>query len=176
VLSGEEETEFWLLYRKTSEALLRKAYRMCRGHLADAKDVHQQTYLKALEHWSTVQGLTDGQRFAWLATTLAREALQIYRSPHRLKEIGPDNGFERAADGTADLADTVLTKGLYRRVCSAIAELSERQRDVIALHCLVGYGISDVASMLGITSATVRVHLHFGRARLREIMAEVGSA
>ena len=70
MLSTDEEAQFWSFYRKTSEALFRKAYRMCRGHQADADDVHQRTYLKALEHWPTVSGLADQQRNAWLATTL----------------------------------------------------------------------------------------------------------
>ena len=29
VLSDEEDAEFWTFYRKTSETLFRKAYRMC---------------------------------------------------------------------------------------------------------------------------------------------------
>jgi hypothetical protein len=52
-----------------------------------------------------------------------------------------------------------------------IAQLDGRQRDVMALHCLAGYEISEVAEMLGINSATVRVHLHDGRRHLLKIMA-----
>ena len=73
LLSKEEEAEFWSFYRKTSEVLFRKSYRMCGGHQADADDAHQRTYLKALEHWPIVNGLADRQRNAWLATTLTRE-------------------------------------------------------------------------------------------------------
>lgn len=46
-----------------------------------------------------------------------------------------------------------------------------RQRDVIALHCLAGYEIAEIADMLEISFSTVRVHLHAGRQRLQEIMA-----
>ena len=54
-----------------------------RGHQADAEDAHQRGYLKALEHWPVVSGLTDQQRNAWLATTLTREVLQLWRAPYR---------------------------------------------------------------------------------------------
>lgn len=177
MLSSDEEAEFWSFYRKTSEALFRKAYRMCRGHQADADDAHQRTYLKALEHWPTVSGLADGQRIAWLATTLAREVLQIWRAPHRSREARPhgDAGLHRGA--SASDADAVFAADLYGKACRAIARLEGRQREVIALHCLAGYEISEVAEMLGIKSPTVRAHLHAGRERLREIMArEEGSA
>jgi RNA polymerase sigma factor (sigma-70 family) len=173
LLTGDEEAEFWSFYRKTAETLFRKAFRMCCGHQADADDAHQRTYIKALEHWPTVSGLADRQRPAWLATTLANEVLQIWRAPHRSREIAPPDDTRQATGapaGDAD-ADAVVTADRYREVCRAIARLQVRQREVIALHCLAGYEISEVAEMLEISPATVRVHLHVGRQRLVKIMA-----
>lgn len=174
MLSADEDAQFWVFYRKTSEALSRKAYRMCRGHQADADDAHQRTYLKALEHWPTVSGLADQQRNAWLATTLAREVLQIWRVPHRSRETGSrdDTGQRPGAPVSADDPDAVLAADRYHKACHGIARLEGRQRDVIALHCLAGYEVSEVAEMLGISSSTVRVHLHAGRQRLLEIIGE----
>ena len=45
LLSTDEATQFWSFYRNP-EALYRKAYRMCRGHRADADDALQRTYLR----------------------------------------------------------------------------------------------------------------------------------
>jgi RNA polymerase sigma factor (sigma-70 family) len=171
LLSTDEEAQFWSFYQKTSEALFRKAYRMCRGHQADADDVHQRTYIKALEHWPTVSGLADRQRDGWLATTLAREALQIWRAPYRSRETGLRDDVERHPSVWAGESDAVIAADRYRNVCQAIAQLDGRQREVIALHCLAGYEISEIAEMLGISSVTVRVHLQGGRGRIRKIMA-----
>lgn len=170
-MSTDEEDQFWSFYRKTSEALFRKAYRMCSGHQADADDVHQRTYLKALEHWPVVSGLADRQRDAWLVTTLAREALQIWRAPHRSRETGLQDDASRDPGVSAGDADAAFAADRYRKACQAIARLDGRPREVFALHCLAGHEISEVAEMLGISPATVRVHLHTGRKRLREIMA-----
>jgi RNA polymerase sigma-70 factor, ECF subfamily len=172
LLSADEDAQFWVFYRKTSEALFRKAYRMCRGHRADADDAHQRTYLKALEHWPTVSGLADQKRNAWLATTLAREVLQIWRAPHRSWETGPHDDADRrpSAPVGADDPDAVFAADQYYKACHGIARLKGRQRDVIALHCLAGYEISEVAEMLGISSSTVRVHLYTGRRNLLGIM------
>lgn len=179
MLSSAEERQFWTFYRKTSEALFRKAYRMCRGQQADADDAHQRTYLKALEHWATVSRLDDQRRNAWLATTLSREVFQIWRAPYRSREAALPNDARHQldeADG-AEGPDSVFAADHYRKACRAIAGLKGRQRDVIALHCLAGYEISEVADMLEISSSTVRVHLHAGRQRLQEIMSgEEGSA
>jgi RNA polymerase sigma factor (sigma-70 family) len=173
LLSAAEDAQFWIFYRKTSEALFRKAYRMCRGHQADAEDAHQRTYLRALEHWPTVSALNDQQRNGWLATTLTREVLQIWRALHRSRETGGhDDAAERSGTPAgADGPDAVFVADRYRKACRGIAQLEGRPRDVIALHCLGGYEISEVATMLGISAPTVRVHLHVARRRLREIVA-----
>ena len=42
------------------------------------------------------------------------------------------------------------------------------QRAAVILHDEEGYSAREVAQLLGISSATVRVHLHRGRKRLRE--------
>ena len=172
----DEEARFWSFYRKTSEGLFRKAYRMCSGHQADADDAHQRTYLKALEHWPTVDPLADEKRAAWLATTLTREVLQIWRAPYRSREAGSREGEEPDSALAPDDADAAAAAEAYRRACQAIARLKGRQREVIALHCLAGYEISEVAKILGVKVSTVRAHLHSGRVRLRAIMTgEEGS-
>jgi RNA polymerase sigma factor (sigma-70 family) len=169
LLSAAEEEQFWALYLKTSETLYRKAFRMCRGHEADARDSQQATYLKALVHWDTFSSLTDPQRHAWLATTLMREVLQIWRAPHRSRETSSHGSTQEQSGPVAD-SDAVHEKGQFDRACRAIAILEGRQREVIALHCLAGYEIQEVAQMLGISTSTVRVHLHGGRQRLKAIM------
>ena len=124
-----------------------------RGHQADADDALQRTYLKALEHWPDVSGLADQKRSAWLATTLAREVLQIWRAPHRARETGShdDAGQLPGASAGPDGPDAVFAADLYYKACQGIARLEGRQRDVIALHCLAGYEISEVAEMFGIS-------------------------
>ena len=174
MLTGAEEAQFWLFYKETSETLHRKAYRMCRGNEADADDAHQRTYLQALKHWRTaLADMADKQRNAWLARTLANEVLQIWRAPHRSRETAEldDFSWDRAALTAAVDVDAVVAADGYRNVCRAISRLEGRQREVIALHCLAGYEISEVAEMLGIRTATVRVHLHAGRASIQGIMA-----
>lgn len=174
MLNRAEEAQFWLFYRATSEALHRKAYRMCRGNEADADDAHQNTYLQALKHWTTtLSGMADKRRNAWLATTLTNEVLQLWRAPHRSREAAATGGLgwdPATLTVPADI-DAVVAADVYHHVCRAIAQLEGRQREVVALHCLAGYEISEVAEMLGIKTATVRAHLHAGRANVRKILA-----
>lgn len=179
MLSASEESEFWTFYQKTAEALFRKAYRMCGGRKADAEDAHQETYIKALKHWSTLSSLTDQQRHAWLATTLTREVLQLWRKNEQGREVQElDNaGWQSSVLADAGDVDRLLSAQRYRAVCRAIARLDGRQREVVALYGLAGYEIHELAQMLEIKPQTVRVHLHAGRRRLGEILGvQEGSA
>src|SRR6266567_9423 len=88
LLTVDEQAHFHEFYVKTSGAIFRKSFRMCRGHEADAHDALRRTYLQALRNWSTISILSEAQRHGWLARTLTNEVLQIWRQPHRSRETG----------------------------------------------------------------------------------------
>jgi RNA polymerase sigma-70 factor (ECF subfamily) len=61
---------------------------------------------------------------------------------------------------------------LRGRLLSALAELSEVQREVVLLHDLEGWTHEEIAGRLELPSGTVRSHLHYARRRLRGILSE----
>ena len=171
-LSPDEDVEFWVFYRKTSEALFRRAYRMCDGHHADADDAVQRTYLRALDHWSTVSGLADQQRSAWLATTLAREVLQIWRAPHRSRETQQlDDATERLGD--ADGPDAVSEADPSSMVVDAIvvrnllASLPRAQQEAMWLRT-EGFSYAEIAKMVGLSAPAVRKQAQRARDTLKQ--------
>lgn len=171
MLTPDEEEQFWLLHSKTADELFRKAYRMCSGHEADAYDALQETYLQAALHWRKFSALEGQQRRGWLTRTLTNEVLQMWRAPHRSREV---TSFAGVAENAALDAWSLSARSEYRRTCRAIACLQDREREVFALHFLAGYEISEVAEILEISASTVRVHVHNGRAHLRETLAAEG--
>jgi RNA polymerase sigma-70 factor, ECF subfamily len=66
-----------------------------------------------------------------------------------------------------DPEDAALAGELRRRAGAALAELPERQRVVVALRDVEGYGAAEVCSILDITAANQRVLLHRARAHVR---------
>lgn len=59
-----------------------------------------------------------------------------------------------------------------RELVAALQKLSEKQRAAVVLHHAAGYPASEVAEIIGSTSAAVRVHLMRGRRRLRELLED----
>jgi RNA polymerase sigma factor (sigma-70 family) len=52
----------------------------------------------------------------------------------------------------------------------ALARLSPRQRAAVVLHYYAGYSLEEIAEILGTRKGTIGVHLHRGRARLRQLL------
>jgi RNA polymerase sigma-70 factor, ECF subfamily len=52
----------------------------------------------------------------------------------------------------------------------ALRRLSANQRAAIVLRHVLDLDVAEVARRMGIATPTVRVHLHRGRARLRELL------
>lgn len=61
-----------------------------------------------------------------------------------------------------------------RELVAALAKLSDKQRSAVVLHHAAGYPVSEVAEIIGSTSAAVRVHLMRARRRLRELLEDEG--
>jgi RNA polymerase sigma-70 factor, ECF subfamily len=55
-------------------------------------------------------------------------------------------------------------------VVDALRKLSPNQRAAIVLRHVLDLDVDEVAKRMGIATPTVRVHLHRGRARLRELL------
>jgi len=94
---------------------------------------------------------------AWLY----RVAFRLAAGELRRARLGDNQVPEEGADPTE-------TPDLL----PALRELSPNQRAAIVLVYEDGLTMAETAHRLGITQATVRVHLHRGRNRLRELLRE----
>ena len=59
-----------------------------------------------------------------------------------------------------------------RDIVLALQRISPNQRAAVLMHDYTGYDTREVASILGMSRATVRVHLSRGRRRLRELLED----
>jgi RNA polymerase sigma-70 factor, ECF subfamily len=68
--------------------------------------------------------------------------------------------------------DPVLNPDTRRDIVLALQRISPNQRASVLMHDYAGYDTREVASILGMSRATVRVHLSQGRRRLRELLED----
>lgn len=137
------------------------AYRLL-GNREDAEDLVQEAFVAVLERIDTFQ---PGREFGpWFRRIVVNRAINARKA--RSRRAMADLPAEVEARGGSPLraAEQEETAMLVR---GAMAELPERQRDILRLFELEGFTSAEIADMLEISDGTVRWHLHQARERLR---------
>jgi len=145
------------------------AYRVARGVLrntADAEDVAQEALLHA---YSKFDRLRDRNRFrAWLVRIAFRLALDRLRSGKRreLRDTLWSQPVRQPLGATAE--DLAVSNEFQAHLENALAELPEKLRLVLLLAAMEGHTIDEIASMLGISTGTVKSRIFYARRQLAE--------
>ncbi len=140
---------------------VRRVARALVADAADAEDLEQETWLRALEHRPRTGGAVKG----WLRTVMRRAAVDQHRSRERRRR----REMEAVPPGPAvPTADLVAEAETHRRVVEAVMGLEEPCRSAVVLHYFHGLTAAAVAAREGVPEETVRTRLRRARARLRE--------
>ena len=158
------------------DAIYRYILRLVRNS-ATAEDLTQETLLRAHRKRAS---LDDPARLVpWLyriATNISHDRFREASYRHRPESLDAeiDGTSENLATTTADPAprlDKVMDqKEMGACVQDYMAGLSDSYRAVILLHDAEGLTNSEIAQMLGVSLATVKIRLHRARARLRDAL------
>jgi RNA polymerase sigma-70 factor, ECF subfamily len=148
---------------------------------ADAEDLVQETYARALHAWGQFEPGSDLR--AWLFRILRNGFLDRSRAARRrpveggldeaaLGEAGPRDGGE-AGDGwlRGDPELERLRGVVGEEIQAALATLPEPSRTAVLLD-VQGFSEAEVALVLGCAAGTVKSRLARARAALRALLAE----
>jgi RNA polymerase sigma-70 factor (ECF subfamily) len=136
------------------------AYRLGDGH--DAEDVTSEVFERAIRYRRSYDR-GKGEPLGWLlgiARRCADDALARRRGP--LKEAEPE---EIAADGSVE--DETVRRLTVR---AALAQLSDRDQELIALRYGAELTAPQIAGVLDAQTNAIEVALHRALARLRRIL------
>jgi RNA polymerase sigma-70 factor (ECF subfamily) len=145
------------------------AYRVARGVLrnsADAEDVAQEAMLRAYRQF---EHLRDRSRFkAWLVRIAFRLALDRLRSGKRRELRDTVWSQPEHQPPVASAEDIAASNEFQAHLETALAELPEKLRLVLLLAAMEGHTIEEIASMLGISTGTVKSRIFYARRQLAE--------
>lgn len=148
--------------RDAFEALYRRFHRLVHGILltrlprADAEDVAQEVFLAA---WERLDDLRDAGGFGGWVAAIARNRATSHLRARREAAALPED----LPGGTPSEAGALA-------VLSAIRRLPEAYREPLVLRLVEGMTGPEIARQTGLTEGSVRVNLHRGFAKLREIL------
>ena len=148
------------------------------GSAADADDLVQDTFVRAMAH--TPSGAGDTWR-PWLVRVAMNLGRDLLRRRKRQPYIGPwlpspiETSEEEPPSYEPELADHVTTEGRYDLLESvsfafllALEALTPGQRAVLLLRDVFDYTVQETADALGMSAANVKTTHHRGRAAMRD--------
>jgi len=146
------ERDIERLYRESAPQLWRSIYGFAGGRRHLAEDAVAEAFARAIERRNEIR-----DPLAWIYRTAFRIASRELQQERRSPPPSPDPvpGID-----PVDVQD----------VLSALWTLSPNQRAAVVLHDQEGFTAPEVGRLIGISAATVRVHLFRARRRLREVL------
>jgi RNA polymerase sigma-70 factor (ECF subfamily) len=162
--SGDRDA-FAALVRATYDDTYTLAYRLT-GNEEDARDVVQETYLRAYRSIDRFRG--EAKITTWLYRITANCASTQLGSRRRHRHEALDLTVEPAdVTPASDPLDRAVAADLRAAVETAIAELPPRLRAVVVLRDVYDLPHDAIAAELGITETAAKVRLHRARRALR---------
>lgn len=161
-----DERQFEALYEKYANDVLRVSY-FYLGDRQKAEDVTQDVFVRLLTH---TPELIPGREKAWLLKVALNRCRDLWRAAWAKRVVLGSPAME-LTPAPGNLDDRLEKQELMQ----AIHRLPTDFREVILLHYYQGYGIAEIAAMLGVPEGTISSRLSRGRKKLEDILKERGA-
>ena len=149
--------------------LLRVVRRVLGPSHPDVEDVAQEASYALLEALPKYRNECSVLHFA------CRIAVLTAMNTRRRDEAAKRTALRRSTHGVEGIAThepspdaTMALRATAAAVRGLLSTLPEQQAETLALHCVVGFTVSEIASSAGVSAETVRSRLRLGRRALRE--------
>lgn len=133
------------------------------GQLAD--DLAQETFIKAYNNIGQFRALASFH--TWI-TRIAYNTFYDYKRSHHTTEDIDTAAMPR------QIADTTGNATLSIDILNALATLREEERTCISLQLIEGHPIDKIAHITGLSTNTVKSHLHRGKEKLTTYLRNNG--
>ena len=159
-------------------ALYLGALRLTRNP-AEAEDVRQEAFLKAISRLEQFTGSQDETRddlHAWVSRIAANASIDVIRKRRdgRVLSLEEPNGTgeEKLGSNVAAREDNpeerYLRREMRKHLADAIKQLAPELRQVCLLRDVLQYSTQEVAERVGVSAMAVRLRLFRAHRRLRE--------
>jgi RNA polymerase sigma-70 factor (ECF subfamily) len=146
--------DFDRVYREAGPGLWRALYAFTGGRRDIAEEALAEAFARAVEHSERIRAPVP-----W-----------IYRTAFRVARRELETERRRRGPPEQDVAEMDATPVDLEELVRALRTLSPNQRAAIVLRFEGELSTAEIADRMGLSQATVRVHIHRGRKKLRALL------
>jgi RNA polymerase sigma-70 factor, ECF subfamily len=147
--AGAKQLDLEALFRAEGDDVYRTLYAFTGGRADVAEEATAEAFARAI---ASRDRLRDP--LAWVYRVAFRVAIDELRRDRQ----------------RTTLTDAPIAPPEFAGLVEALRKLSPNQRAAIVLRHMLDLDVAEVAKRMGVAAPTVRVHLHRGRERLRELL------
>lgn len=181
-IATQEPGAFDLLVERYQERAYRIAWSVLRDR-EDARDCSQDAFIRLHESAGSFAG--QSKFSTWFYRILVNCCLDQQRRRRGWRRLigwrdqraaGSDepDPVEQAPAPFTDPVEGMDAERRMTKVWALVEGLSPQQRAAVTLSCREGLATKDIAAVLNVSEATVRVHLHRALSRLRQRLGDEG--
>lgn len=123
-----------------------------------SSDIMQESYTRLLSRYG------PNEHCAALLFTIARNAIMDHE-----RKLKRQRGLrQNQENGPRDAEELMMVRETYRNVIEALQRLEKKERDILSLVISSGLSYREIAIIVGISEANVRVKVHRARTKLRQ--------
>ena len=140
-------------------------------HEADAQDVVQDAYLRALKYFDGFRGTEEGDGRAWLMA-IVRNTAYTWRRRYRQEASAAEFDEQVHSESVAEVHPeaAVLASSARESLHQALDRLPPEFREVIVLRELQGLSYKEIGEITGVPAGTVMSRLSRARSRLQRTL------
>ncbi len=170
--SGDREA-FSELVSLFEAKVYRAAYALT-GNQEDAKDLSQETFIRAYRGIGRFRGRSS--LFTWLYRILLNSYKTSLRSKRRIPEMAGSGVPAASTNSSSSDSQVASDREAVDRVYKAISSLPHDQKMVIVMRCLEDMTYREIARVMRCSIGTVKSRIHYARLSLRRtLLPEYGS-
>lgn len=140
------------------------------GNIEDAKDVAQDSLIKAFQNIKTFKGKSKFS--TWLYRITINTSKDFLRKKRNRMAVENIDAVEEIQDKALEPSEQLEQTQERKRIMQAIGQLNEEYRDIIVLRDLQGFSYQEIADLLLINLGTVKSRISRGRYQLRNILTQ----
>ncbi|MEM0970127.1 MAG: sigma-70 family RNA polymerase sigma factor [Verrucomicrobiota bacterium] len=148
------------------------------GNREDTNDVLQDIFARAFRNLKNFQG--KSAFYTWIYSISVNMTLNFLKKRNREKRVSLDDeelaleqrGELQEMNASSDPVKETERHELNERLSIALQKLSDDHRAVVTMFDILGMPHAEIASILGISSGTVRSRLHYAHRQLQSYLEE----
>lgn len=159
--NNEDEAAFEILYKQYVNLMLYTANSILKNE-ADSEDAVQMAFIRIAKNFDKVEKTICSKTANQFIIIVRHIAIDIYRKKHR----------EATVELLEELFEYKSDSDLKLEINSAMAQLSQSQRDILYLYHIYGLNVREISKLLGISQAAIYKRIQRAEKQLKEIYGE----